>query len=180
MDWLLRLVTPRNFILVALVLGGIQAWIYFGTVPRRMYRQWRYPPEKQAADPDISELLKRREELKVEAFYRKVSALIEEARGEGFSVDGLQAKANAALDLERAGFRDAAMRTLAAVELEIPRKEVQYIPMEPQAPDTGLESPDLLPSQLPARQAGARTAKSKRKAARRKPARRGRHRSSRR
>lgn len=133
--WVLRAITPRNIVLGLLLLGTVYAGIHYQHIPRRAYRQWRYPPSKAAPDPAIASVLDKRESNRVIARYRKVSALIEESRANGFAVDGLAAKARAALALNRPGYRDDALRVLGELEMHIPRKRVQYIPMNEQPLD---------------------------------------------
>ncbi len=168
LDWLLRWAKPGYILAALLAAAAVNVGTHHSDVWRRWYRERFFPPQRLAVDPELAAQSKRAEQLKVQGFYRKVSALLEEARGNGFSVDGLQAKANAALDLERAGFRDAAMTTLAEVEMQVPRKPVQYIPMDPAQPDEQYESPDLLPSQVPAQKAPPKAAKKAKRKQRRK------------
>lgn len=172
LDWLLRLVTPRNFVLLFVAMGLGEAWRYYGNIPRRAYRLWMYPPQSQAPDADIADLLKTREHQHVQAFYQKVCALLEAARADGLQVDGLQAKANAALDLEKAGFKDQAMTTLAEVERDIPRKPVPYIPMDQAAQDQAdqFDTPTMLPRTIQSQMADAKQLKKdRRNKKRRKP-----------
>lgn len=144
MELLQRIATRRNLVLLLLGLGVGRAWMRYGHIPKSAYREWREPPRQApAADPAGKELLdavEARERKRLIGRHRRISAKLEEARGNGFEVAGLQAKADAALKLNSKDLRRQAARTLSEVELAIPRKRVQYIPMydpipEPIAPD---------------------------------------------
>lgn len=133
MDLLFRVVTPRNLLILALVLGFTRLWPKIERYPRRMYREWRYPPQSggTAAGQEVLDRLDRREAKRVEARFRRVAAKLARARTRGLQVDGLQAKARAALTLNVHAYRRQAIKVLIDVEMAIPREKTQYIPMHP-------------------------------------------------
>lgn len=133
MELLVRVVTLRNLLILALALVSIKLWPKIERYPRRMYLEWRYPPQggETAAGQELLDSLERREAKRVEARFRRLAAKLAGARSQGFQVDGLEAKARAALKLNVRAYRRQAIKALIAVEMEIPREKVQYIPMHP-------------------------------------------------
>lgn len=147
LQWVLDRINTRNVILAALAVVLIQLGIFYQNIPRRLYRDWRYPAVKAEPDQAIAAELERKQSKRVEVRYRKISALLEESRAAGYNVDGLSAKAQAALALNRPGYRDVALSTLGELELQIPRKRTQYIPMNETPQEEGAwPGEDLKPS----------------------------------
>src|SRR5581483_9338990 len=107
LELLLRVARPRN--IAVLVLGAAVAKLAYDhqEIPRRWVSSRLYPPVSAAPDLSISTELETRKARHIEAKYRRLCGLIEEARATGFSVDGLQAKADAAYALNKPGYRDA-------------------------------------------------------------------------
>jgi len=139
-----RIATRRNLFLLLAGFLVVRGWIRWGHVAKSAYNQRMHPPvSRPAVDPAGQELLdavELRDRKRLVGRHRRISAKLEEARANGFEVGGLQAKADAALKLNSKALRRQAHRTLSEVELVIPRKKVQYIPMydtipEPIAPD---------------------------------------------
>lgn len=139
MELLQRFASRRSLVLLLLGLGIGRAWMRYGHIPKREFREWLNPPQPPAAaDPAGKELLdavETRERKRLIGRHRRISAKLEEARGQGFEVTGLQNKADAALKLNSKDLRRQAQRTLSEVEIAIPRKRVQYIPMYDAIPE---------------------------------------------
>lgn len=144
MSWLEKLTFKRVALALALMVGlrlGLPYWRY----PVNWYTQWRYPPQggPTAAGQDIMADAERREAGRIEARYRRILAQLEQSRAEGFDTAALESKARAALELNNKAYRRSAVRMLAEVEMAVPRKRVNYIPMGPtQAPGEDIE-PDV-------------------------------------
>lgn len=131
MDLLLRVVTPRNFLIAGLILGLVKLWPKIEKYPRRMYLESRYPPQRgvTAAGQEVLDRVDRREAKRVESRFRRVMAKLAEARARGARVDGLEAKARAALKINVPAYRRQATKVLIDVEMAIPREKVRYIPV---------------------------------------------------
>ena len=84
--------------------------------------------------------LEQRESLRVEKLYKRVAALIQKSKEEGFQVENFEARALRALRLNNPKQRDQAVKILLALKMDIPRKKVQYIPMNPE--DEALDIPE--------------------------------------
>lgn len=156
MDLLFRVVTPRNLLILALLLGLARVWPKIEKYPRRMYLEWRYPPQggETAAGQEVLDRVERREAKRVEARFRRVMGKLAKARTHGFQVGGLEAKARAALKLNARAYRRQAIKVLIDVEMAIPREKVQYIPMHPSEEQEEVV-PDVPPSK-PRPRAGSR------------------------
>jgi hypothetical protein len=88
----------------------------------------------------------------IEAQYRRVGMLIGQARQIGFDVAALQARADLALTYNSPGRRSEASRILSEVEMAVPRKKVQYIPLYDRASDdmmTDDDTPPARPARIP-------------------------------
>lgn len=99
------------------------------------YESWRYPPASSAgplARP-IEEEVARDKERRLRRLYARVLAGIEASRREGFQVDGLKARAEAAMSLAEGPYGRQALEELSRVELAIPRRGEQYLPLYPKA-----------------------------------------------
>lgn len=123
MDLLLKVVTARNLLILAALAGLAALWTFFEEYPRRLYHEWRYPP--QAGAPGGGEAImaeiERRQALQVEARFRRLWARLDEAQARGLEARGLKAKARAALALNGPQFRRQALRALNEVELALQR-----------------------------------------------------------
>ncbi len=122
MDWLVKYVTLRNTILAVVAVGLLRLGAMYYHLPLYWLQQRMYPPQgaAPAAGNDILDDLDRREAARVQARYRRVLAQLEEARGRGFDVSGLERKAAAAAALN-AKYRRQAVRLLTEVEMAVPR-----------------------------------------------------------
>jgi hypothetical protein len=168
MDLLLRLLTPRRMaaagcLMAAAFILGPQA----PALSRRLYHalvpETHVPPAD--VQPDLQAQLARQEQARVASNFRRVSGLLDAAEAEGFEVAGLRAKAAAALKLSAAGFRWKGLEVLGEVEMAIPRKKTQYIPLYPGAqPETEEVPPDIQPVAAKARP--GKKAKAKKRARR--------------
>ena len=135
MDWMLKYVTARNTIAALAFAALFNIYIAMGLrhYPLRWYRHWRYPPQS-GPSPEGRAILDANEQqkaAKVEARYRRLRARLDQARAEGFSVEGLQKKAEAALQLNVPNYRRHAVQILVDVEMAIPRRRTRYIPLGP-------------------------------------------------
>ena len=147
MEWLYQ-VTPKRVVLAVLLLAALKFLLPYYQVPLTWYRQKMYPPVggPEAAGQEILAANEKREAVVVEARFRRVLAQLEQARAEGNDVSGLEAKARAALTLNVDAYRRKAVKMLTEVEMAVPRRRVDYIPMGPtQAPGEEIE-PDVSPS----------------------------------
>jgi hypothetical protein len=164
-DFLLRWAT-RGKAAAALVLlmGGSLVW-NLRDYPISWYRAKYYPAAAVAPDSRGASILAEKERRESDAVSKRYVALmmkLEEARRQGFQVAPLEEAARAVLALNRPGSREAARRKLNEIELAVPRKKSQYIPMAAANPE------DLDPGDVPQNVAPAPSPKKKRrKAARR-------------
>lgn len=145
-DILLRWLTPRTLMSGALLAGAVWTGQRFQDDLSAWLQALRRPSAGVGAvsEPEIMKAKDERESKDVQKRYVRLAILLEQARSEGFDVSGLQAKASAALTLNRPGYRRFAVETLAEVELAVPRKRTQYIPMTA-APSEILIPPDVSP-----------------------------------
>jgi len=150
MEFLLKVCTRRNLIIAAALLGLIFAADHLQRYPRQWYRAWRYPPQKGASPggDEIMALKDKTDSARLVRRYDRVMSLLAQAQAENFAVDALERKAAAALQLNNARYRPHAVRILVEVEMDIPRKKVQYIPLHP------LEEEVEIPQDLPGRRVG--------------------------
>lgn len=144
---LLDLLTPRRLALALGAVIGLKVLYLFGQYPINWYQQWRYPPMGGPTEQGQQILAdnESREAARIEARYRRILAQLEQARAEGHDTAGLEAKARAALSLNIGAYRRTCVRMLSEVQMSVPRRRVQYIPMGPtQAPGEDIE-PDVQP-----------------------------------
>lgn len=163
--WLLERITVRNAVLAGAGVLAFLAAVNLQGYPRQAYMRWRYPSVKAAPDPAITAALDRRESLELRGRYRKIQALLEEARAAGFNVDGHERKAQAIMKLERARMFNEAKREFIALEMRIPRKRVQYIPMDEEARASNEAWPGEQPQSIGSseREHASRTKKARRR-----------------
>lgn len=132
LNFLVRTLTPRNFVIAAALLASVFMLARLWNYPRSLYDRWRYPPQADVsrAGRDILEEAEKAQARKVSESYRSVLAKIEEARANGFNVAGLKEKAGVALGLNNPVYRRQALRLLTEVEMAVPRKKARYIPAD--------------------------------------------------
>lgn len=146
-ELLLRWLTPRTLVLGILLAGSVWTVRRFHDQPRLWLGTIKSPSAAVgvSTEPEIMQAKELRESKNVQKRYVRLAVLLEQARIDGFDVSGLQAKASAALSLNRSGYRRFALTALSEVELAIPRKRTQYIPMEPAHSEIEIP-PDIKPS----------------------------------
>jgi hypothetical protein len=151
-ELLLKICTWRNLTLAAVAVAAIYSAGRLQEYPRRWYRDWRYPPQgnASAAGDEIMLLKEKRETADLMRRHEQVMALLSKAEADGFDVSALRRKADMALQLNSARYRRKAVLMLAEVELDVPRKKVQYIPVYPAGEE------DDVPADVPAQKAGKR------------------------
>jgi hypothetical protein len=151
-ELLLKTCTWRNLVLAAVAVAAIYSAGRLQEYPRRWYRDWRYPPQGSAGaeGSEIMQLKEKRESVDLVRRHDQVLALLAQAEADGFNVAALRRKADAALQLDSALSRRKAVLMLAEVELDVPHKKVQYIPVYPAGEE------DDLPADVPAQKAGKR------------------------
>lgn len=95
------------------------------------YERWRYPPAPSpgALARPLEDAYERERVRRSKALYERVMSELSQARKEGFAVEGLKARADAAISLADGPYRREALEELSRVELSIPRRGVQYIPL---------------------------------------------------
>lgn len=76
-----------------------------------------------AGGKEILDKLEQKQAQKILFRHRRISAKLDKARGDGFNIDGLQAKANAALTMNVPAYREQAIKVLNEVEMRVPRKK---------------------------------------------------------
>lgn len=147
MDLLFRIVTPRNLLLAAAAVALVFLWYLVEPYPRRIYQEWRYPPQAGPASggQEILEGIERGQARRVEARYRQVWAKLDEAERSGFDARGLRAKARAALSWNQPGLQRQALRALSEVEMVLSRPKARYVPASPSDEETEI-LPDVKPS----------------------------------
>ncbi|MHB2027003.1 MAG: hypothetical protein ACYCPQ_10295 [Elusimicrobiota bacterium] len=125
MDILFKIFTPRKVIFLIFLLLTASLWRRYGFHLIARYDDWRYPPVGHAAasGQDISAQLERNQALLVTAKYQQISALLDTAQKQGFPIDGLREKTDAALALNVSAYRRQALRLLSEVEFSIPQKK---------------------------------------------------------
>lgn len=98
------------------------------------YERWRYPPAPSpgALARPIEAAYERERARRSMALYGQVMSELSRAKKEGFAVEGLKARADAAISLAGGPYRREALDELSRVELSIPRRGVQYIPLYPE------------------------------------------------
>jgi hypothetical protein len=148
---LLKVCTWRNLALAAAAGAVICSAGRMQEYPRRWYRDWRYPPQGNAsAEGDEIMLLKeKRDSAEVVRRHDRVLALLARAEAAGFDVSALRRKADAALQFNSARYRRKAVLMLTEVELDVPHKKTQYIPLYP----AGGEE-EAVPADVPGRRVG--------------------------
>ena len=80
----------------------------------------------------------------------RVLTLLTQAETEGFDVSALRRKADAALQLNSARYRRKAVLMLSEVELYVPHKKVQYLPLYPEGDE------EEVPADVPGQKVGQR------------------------
>ncbi len=131
MELLLKICTWRNLVLAVLAAGAFSLAVRFQSYPRRWISAWRYPPQggAPAAGAEIMKLKEQREAAGLERRYQRIQELLAQAESEGFDVSAMRRKAEAARQGEGEPARRRAVSSLAEVELAIPHKKVQYLPV---------------------------------------------------
>lgn len=137
MELLLRWVTPRTVGVALLVLAAALVRPHVDHRVLRMYREWRYPPQGgiTTGGREILDELERKQALEVRARYDRLMGKLEKARADGYEVGPIERKARAALRLNTPQYRRIAVRTLAELDMVVPRKRTRYIPMRAGADD---------------------------------------------
>jgi hypothetical protein len=132
-ELLLRLCTWRNLGLTAAVAAVICSAVRMQEYPRRWVSSWRYPPQGSAGaeGAEIMRFKEKRDSDGLARRHERVLALLSKAETDGFDVSALRSKADVALQLNSARYRRQAILMLAEIELDVPRKKVQYIPLYP-------------------------------------------------
>jgi hypothetical protein len=123
--------------LLILLIVAFKVLTPYREIPLNWLRHKMYPPQGGPSDfgKQILAENEKKEAARVETRYRRVLAMLEQARAEGHDTSGLEAKARAALSLNVDAYRRKAVKMLTEVEMASPRRRVQYIPMGPtQAP----------------------------------------------
>ncbi|OGR82164.1 MAG: hypothetical protein A3J74_07215 [Elusimicrobia bacterium RIFCSPHIGHO2_02_FULL_57_9] len=120
--WIAR---PRNLLILAGLLLCLRYWFSIESFTRRWHNEWRYPPQSAmaAGGKEILDKLEQKQAQKILFRHRRISAKLDKARGDGFNIDGLQAKANAALTMNVPAYREQAIKVLNEVEMRVPRKK---------------------------------------------------------
>lgn len=138
--------TPGHLVSGALLAGALWTAQRFHAYPAAWFQAWLAPSAEigAAQEPEIMKAKEERESKGVQKRYVRLAVMLEQARSDGFDVSGLQAKAGAALALNRPGYRRFAVEKLAEVELAMPRKRSQYIPMTPAESEIAV-MPDVSP-----------------------------------
>lgn|GEM_PF-3008708 len=152
MELLLKLCTWRNLALAAAAVAVIYSAGRMQEYPRRWYRDWRYPPQGHvgAEGDEIMRLKEKRESDELGRRHERVLTLLTQAETEGFDVSALRRKADAALQLNSARYRRKAVLMLSEVELYVPHKKVQYLPLYPEGDE------EEVPADVPGQKVGQR------------------------
>lgn len=131
MDFLLKTLTPLNVIAAFFLCILTALAIKHASYPLGLYQQWRYPPQNSRSfqEGEIMVKAEQREKRRVENHYERIEALLKRSEAEGFEIEILRSRAREALALNAPGRREEATRRLHELEMDIPRKKVQYIPM---------------------------------------------------
>ena len=159
LDFLLRYATPRNFVIAALMAAGAAPAVRLARYSYWRYQKALYPPVRAAAEEgaDIKRFLDKRESEKIEGRYRRVGALILQAKADGFDVAALEDRANEALAYNIPGRRDVAVQILNEVELGVPKKKVQYLPVYNRVDENNMSDEEDTPKARPSPPAKAAT-----------------------
>lgn len=131
MDFLLKTLTPLNVVLALFLCLGAAFAMRHADYPAALYRQWRYPPQnfQSAQGREILAKAEEREMRRVENKFQRIASLLKQSQAEGFEIDVLEVRAQEALKRNVPGLREEAIQRLNELEMDIPRKKVQYIPM---------------------------------------------------
>ena len=150
MDFLLRHLNARGFVIAAGASALVILLIRFYGEPYRWYEDRKFARERGAAllATDISKDLDTRESLKLKGLYRDVSAEIAAAKIRGRPVAGLQAAADAAMRMDAAATRPLAIDNLNRLRVAIPQPLVAVRPSA--AGDEPSDAPTTPPS-IPSR-----------------------------
>lgn len=132
MDLLLRLLERRVWGTVVALAALVVAGEHLGPLALERWDAWRHPPPT-GESPLAADLLadnERRESAKLRGLHRTVSREIAAARAKGFAVDRLQRAADAALSLDNADYRPAAIERLNRLRLAIPTRAAPVRPAD--------------------------------------------------
>ena len=99
----------------------------------------------KAWEKQILDAAEERERQRVAAMHERILGLLAKSREEGFDVTRLEPAAAHALRLNVKQRRPEAIRILNQLEMDIPRKKVQYIPMNPEEEKLDIP-PDIQPA----------------------------------
>lgn len=151
LDFLLRYATPRNFVIAALLAASAAPAARLARYSYWRYQKALYPPVHAAPEEggDIKQLLEKRESEKIEGRYRRVGGLILQAKADGFDVAALEDRANEALAYNVAGRREIAVQILNEVELAVPKKKVQYLPVYARVDENNMSDDEDTPRARP-------------------------------
>ncbi len=132
MDWLVKYVTPRHLMLLILLCMAAAFAFQFRGYPLQRYHQWRYPPQKgrTAQGEEILDSIEKQQSNRLRRKYERILTILSLSRAEGFEISDLEISAREALKLNVPGQRAKAEEMLYRIELDIPRKKSQYIPVE--------------------------------------------------
>ena len=176
LDFLLRHVTVRNFVIAGLMAAAAPFAARFGRYAHWRYMQTFYPPVRasESAGEDIKKDLEKKESDRFLARHQRVSGLLAQAKADGFNVAGLDYKAGLALSYNVSERRAEGASLLTEIEMSVPKKKVQYIPIYEPAPQTDMADEDDTPVAKPggekpstkASKAAAKKSKRARKRAR--------------
>ena len=145
MDFILRHLNARGFLMTAGTIAAFVLLVRFYDAPYRWYEDRKFAQERGAAmlANDISRDLDARESFKLKGLYRDVSAEIAAAKTRGRRVDGLQAAADAALNMDAAATRPFAIDNLNRLRLAIPQ------PLDAVRPSAAGDEPSDAPGTPP-------------------------------
>ena len=166
LDFLLRYVTGRNLLIAVMTAVAMPFIVQLARFGHDTYMRAVYPPVRDngGAASDIKAVLDQREREKVQLQYRRVSALVSDAKAMGYDVGALDWKLQSAMALDASGQRATALQLLSEVEMAAPRKKVQYIPLYAPAPRDTMTDEDEAPA-TPAAVVSPKTKKPAKKAA---------------
>lgn len=151
MDLLVKHVTFRNIAALLVISIAVRLGIDYQGYPRAAYLKWRYPPIGVAGKEGTAILAdnEKRAANRVQSRYRRVLAMLEQAKAQGFQVSGLERKAQAAIGLNVPAYRRQAIKFLGEIEMAVPRAKPRLAPLGPsQAPSEEVEE-DLAPAPAP-------------------------------
>lgn len=133
MDLLLRLLERRVWLSAVVACALFVAAEHWGPMILDRVDAWRHPPPS-AESPLAADLLadnEKRESAKLRGLHRTVTREIDAARARGHAVERLQRAADAALSLDTAEYRPAAIERLNRLRLAIPTRGSSLRPADP-------------------------------------------------